>query len=88
VEEENTAHRFYYEPGAGSNITVSNLDNDDDGMPLGITSTWTTGAAATGSIKVTLRHYPGTPPDKQAVDPVNSPKSGTDVEVTFVTDIN
>lgn len=88
VDEENTAHRFYYEPGIASNITVTNLDNDDDGVPLGITSTWATGAAATGSIKITLRHYPGTPPDKQAADPVNSPKSGTDIEVTFATDIN
>lgn len=83
VEEENTAHRFYYTASAGSLLTVSNLNDDDNGVPLGITSRWVAGAASTGTMKVTLRHYPGTPPDKQISDPVNSPKSGTDIEVNF-----
>lgn len=83
VAEENTAHRFYYTPSAGSLLTIGNLNNDDNGIPLGITSQWTTGAASSGTITVTLRHYPGTPPDKQLSDPVNSPKSSTDIEVPF-----
>jgi len=87
VEEEATAHRFYYQPSAGSNITVSDLDNDPNGIPLGIHSTWTAGSVSTGNIKVTLRHYPGNPPGKAASDPIDSPKSGTDIEVTFVTKI-
>lgn len=87
VIAEADAHRFYYAPGAGSNITVNGLDNDPNGVPLGITSTWTTGAVATGSIAVTLRHYPGTPPGKEAADPVTSSKSGTDIEVNFSTKI-
>lgn len=82
VEEENEAHRFYYSPSAG-NLTISGLNNDDSGIPLGTTSQWTAGNASSGTIGVTLRHYPGTPPDKQLSDPVNSPKSGTDIEVTF-----
>lgn len=87
VQSEQDAHRFYYEPSAGSNITVSGLDNDGNGVPLGITSTWTTGAAATGTIKVTLRHYGNNPPDKAVGDLVNSTKSSTDIEVTFNTRI-
>lgn len=87
VKEENAAHRFYYEPSSGSNITVSDLNNDDNGVPLGITSKWTTGAVANGTVKVTLRHYPGNPPGKAAADPVNSTKSSTDAEVTFNTKI-
>ncbi|MFT3980305.1 MAG: hypothetical protein QM687_07545 [Ferruginibacter sp.] len=83
VETENEAHRFYYTPSAGSTISVSNLNNDDNGVPLGITSTWTVGTASSGTINVTLRHYPGTPPDKQISDPINSPKSGTDITVDF-----
>jgi cell division septation protein DedD len=85
VEDEADAHRFYYEPSAGSNITVSNFNNDINGVPVGITSTWTTGAAATGTVKITLRHYAGNPPNKAAADPVNSPKSATDIEVSFNT---
>ena len=87
VVEEAAAHRFYYEPSSASNITVSGLNNDPSGIALGITSTWTTGAAATGSTKVTLRHYPGTPPNKAANDPVNSTKSSTDIEVDFSTSV-
>lgn len=83
VQNEATAHRFYYEPSAGSNITVSGLDNDANGVPLGTTSTWATGAVATGKIKVTLRHYAGTPPNKAFEDLVNSSKSSTDIEVEF-----
>jgi hypothetical protein len=85
VAAEPEAHRFYYIPGAGTNIAVSNLDTDPDGIPLGISSTWTTSAAATGTMKVVLRHYPGNPPDKAMNDPVNSPKSSTDVEIDFFT---
>lgn len=85
IQAEKDAHRFYYIPAAGSNITVSNLDNDSSGVPVGLTSTWTTTAAATGSIRVVLRHYPGNPPGKATADAVDSPKSGTDIEVNFVT---
>jgi len=87
VEDEAEAHRFYYTPAAGSNITVASLNNDANGIPLGITSTWTTGAAANGKVKITLRHYPAVPPNKAAGDMVNDPKSGTDIEVEFVTKI-
>jgi hypothetical protein len=87
IKEEADAHRFYYETSPGSNITVSGLDNDANGVPLGVTSTWTTGTVATGTLKVTLRHYPAVPPNKAAADLVNSTKSGTDIEVVFVTKV-
>jgi hypothetical protein len=84
IEEEADAHRFYYEVASGSNITISGLDNDPNGVPLGVTSTWTTtGAATTGKVKITLRHYPATPPGKAANDLVTSSKSATDIEVEF-----
>lgn len=85
VAAESQAHRFFYQPSAAGNITVSNLNNDAAGIPLGISSTWTTGAAATGTIRITLRHYPGNPPNKAAMDDVNSSKSSTDIEVDFNT---
>lgn len=85
VREESDAHRFYYETSPGSSITISGLDNDVNGVPLGIASTWTTGVVATGSLKITLRHYAAVPPNKAAGDLVNSSKSGTDIEVIFNT---
>jgi hypothetical protein len=87
VKEEADAHRFYYETNPGSSITISGLDNDPNGVPLGVTSTWTTAAVANGSVKITLRHYPAVPPNKAASDLVTSTKSGTDVEVIFVTKV-
>jgi hypothetical protein len=87
VIDEADAHRFFYAPAAGSNIIVSGLDNDGNGVPLGVTSTWTTTTAATGKITVTLRHYAGTPPGKATGDAVDSPKSSTDISVEFNTKI-
>lgn len=87
INAESDAHRVYYTVAGGSNITVSNLNNDSNGVPLGVTSTWTTGAAANGQVTITLRHYPADPPNKEASDLVNSSKSGTDIEVTFDTQV-
>jgi len=87
IEEEAEAHRFYFTPSTGSNISISNLNNDANGVALGTTSQWTTSSTGTGSIRVTLRHYAGNPPNKAAADLVNSTKSATDIEVDFNTRI-
>lgn len=82
IAEENEAHRFYYLPSTGS-LIIDSLSLDENQMPLGLQSKWTTGVASAGTLNITLRHYPGTPPDKQISDPVNSPKSSTDIALTF-----
>lgn len=87
VNDEANAHRFYYTPNATANITVGGLNNDAAGIPLGITSNWTTTAASIGKLTVTLRHYAGTPPNKALGDLVNDAKSATDIEVAFNTKI-
>lgn len=84
---EADAHRFYFEPAASGNLSVTGLDNDTDGVPLGLNSIWNAGNAGTGTMKITLRHYPGNPPNKEISDPVNSTKSSTDIEVTFNTTV-
>lgn len=80
VREEAADHRFYYEPD-GVNITVSNPDNDLNGIPVGLTNAWTTGVAGTGTIKITLRHYENG--GKALTDLVNDTKSSTDMEAQF-----
>ncbi len=85
VEEENVDHRFYFEPSAGSNITVSNLDTDDNGVSLGLHSTWTSAGIANGNMTITLRHYPNG--GKIETDAVSSTKSSTDLAVDFVTHV-
>jgi hypothetical protein len=82
IREEAAAHRFYFETQNNVNLTINNLDTDANGIPLGLSSIWTTAAASTGKLQITLRHYPGTPPDKATTDLVNSTKSGTDLTTT------
>lgn len=82
VKEEADAHRFYYMVQNGANIAISNLDNDANGVPLGLKSTWTTGAVSTGKLQITLRHYSSTPPNKAVGDLVSDAKSSTDLTTT------
>lgn len=80
VEEEGDEHQFYFVPSA-VNVTVSNLNADANGLPLGTTSRWTTGAASTGVVKVVLKHKPGG--IKAAGDLIT--KGETDIELDFNT---
>jgi hypothetical protein len=78
---ESDDHQFYFEP-AGVNINVLNLDTDTQGLPLGVSSTWNTGAASNGTLKVTLKHKPGT----KAIGDLVS-KGETDIEVNFTAQV-
>lgn len=81
VRGESENHRFYYETSAGSGITITDFDNDINGVPLGITSVWTTTGAATGTFSLILRHYPNG--GKEASDDAGSTKSTTDAGAVF-----
>ncbi|AXT19957.1 type 1 periplasmic binding fold superfamily protein [Flavobacteriaceae bacterium AU392] len=56
VAEEDDEHQFFFEAISGVTITTNYSDQDGDGNPLGINFTLTTGAASTGTLRVTLRH--------------------------------
>ncbi len=75
ISAEATDHQFYLVPAA-VNLTVTSLNTDSNGLPVGLTSTWTTGAASTGKIQIILKHKPGS---KAAGDPVT--KGETDIEL-------
>lgn len=52
-------HEFFFQATDGL-VAVSNLSKDSNGLPVGITSTWTAAATAgTGTINITLKHKPG-----------------------------
>lgn len=82
VVTEGVDHQVYYAVSGGANLTVSGLNTDAGGLPLGTTATFTTAAASTGSLKITLKHKPGV---KAANDAVT--KGETDVEVDFLVTI-
>jgi len=76
IEEEAADHIFCFTI-AGANLSVSNRNLDENDLPVGLTSTWTAGAANTGTINIKLRHQPGT---KNG----DCPGTGdTDIDVTF-----
>lgn len=77
VAAEGDDHQVYFQPTTAA-ISVNNLNNDSKGLPIGISSTWQTGAAGTGKMKITLKHKPGA---KATGDPVS--KGETDVEIEF-----
>lgn len=92
-DEEPEAHRFFYrgEGGVASRVTVSNLDTDPNGDPLGLTFrvAVSAGAAATGQFRVKLRHYEADatlPEDKRNDTADAAPVAGVvenDVDFTF-----
>ena len=77
IKAEADDHQFYFTPSFPA-LTISNLNKDSKNLPLGTEATWSTGAASTGTVNITLKHKPGT---KAAGDPIS--KGDTDVSIDF-----
>jgi hypothetical protein len=75
VEEEANDHLICFDGTA--NISIDYEDADDNGLPLGLATSWVTGSASQGYVTISLRHQAGT---KTGVCPGGGE---TDVEVTF-----
>lgn len=83
IEEEADEHLFCFEKSGLTNLSIVYDDTEADYLTggsskkVGLRTTWTTGAAETGTVKIYLRHQPGTKTG-------DCPGSGeTDIEVTF-----
>jgi hypothetical protein len=75
VEEEGNDHLICFDPS--QNIVITYGDMDDNGLPLGLTTSWLTGNPGDGEVSISLRHQAGTKTG-------DCPGPGeTDVEVTF-----
>lgn len=75
VQEESNDHLFCFM--TTGNITTAYEDQDDNGFPVGITTSWLTGERGNADITITLRHQSGT---KTGVCPG---PGESDVEVSF-----
>ncbi len=86
IEEEDEEHQFFFSSTI-SDLAISYDDQDADGNPIGLSSTVVTGAAASGSITVILRHEP----DKSAAGvsdgEIGNAGGETDIEVTFPVEV-
>lgn len=91
VEEESDEHIFYFswtnnvfaDPSGNGNIdkasdVVNYEDEDVNGLPLGLITSWTTSTAASGNFRVMLKHQPDL---KSTTSDINTGE--TDVDVTF-----
>lgn len=78
IEEEDDEHQFFFATG-GSISEVTYDDMDDDGNPIGLEFTLTTGDAGSGTLTITLRHEPTKPNDGTLEDAGGS----TDIATTF-----
>ncbi len=67
VEEEDDEHQFFFDT-SGSLLGTTYNDQDDDGNPVGINFTLTTGEVGSGALLVTLRHEPKKPNDGTLAD--------------------
>ena len=96
VEEEGDEHMFFYswtsdvfsDPAGNGNIdnradAVNYEDEDDNGFPLGLTTTWTTAANGSGTFRVVLKHQPDL---KSATSDANTGE--TDLDIEFEVNVN
>lgn len=80
VAEEANDHQFFF-LNTGVNVTVTYLDSDSNGLPLGLNTKWVTGSAGSGTSRITLKHQPGIKDGTQA-------PGETDVELLFQLRVN
>jgi hypothetical protein len=78
VKEEDDEHLFCYAP-SNTNVTIDRTDSDGT-YEVGIATFWSTGAVATGTTTVSLKHQP------DVKDGTCTP-GDTDIEIAFVTEI-
>jgi hypothetical protein len=96
VEEEGAEHQLFFSwsdgvfsnPAGTGNIgatgAVNYTDSDENGLPIGLTTTWTTGTATTGkSFRIMLKHQPEI---KSATS--TSADGESDLDITFPININ
>jgi hypothetical protein len=82
IDEERDEHQIFFETTV-SGMTLAYTDEDSNGFPVGLTSTATTDAAGTGTLKITLRHEPAKDADGVAAGDIANAGGETDIEVTF-----
>jgi len=80
VAEEAEEHLFCF--AVSGDLTVSHDDQDANGYPIGLLTTWEAGAAGTAQVTLSLRHQPGTKTGE-------CPGGGeTDIQIVFDLDVN
>ncbi len=77
IKKEGVDHQLYYSFSV-TGLNIIAIDKDENGLPLGLDSKWTTTAATVGNVNIILKHKPGI---KAANDPIA--KGDTDISIDF-----
>lgn len=86
VQEEAEDHQFFLQSTI-PNVTITYTDRDANGNPIGLNSTLTTGAAASGDITVILRHKPNKSASGVSDGDIANADGETDIQVTFPVEV-
>ncbi|RQH19332.1 T9SS type A sorting domain-containing protein [Okeania hirsuta] len=91
IEEEDDEHQFFFawtgdlfsDPMGDGNVdnrddSVRYVDFDENNLPVGLSTIWTTSASVTGEFQVILKHQPDLKSDTTSVN-----AGGTDVDLTW-----
>ena len=86
ITTEGVDHQLFYQKTGTLNAFIygtspSNLDTN--GKPIGLQSVFTTTGAATGTLKITLRHQPSKSAANVASGDITNAAGNTDAEVSF-----
>jgi len=81
VKEEDDEHQLFFSNDFGGTFTYT--DMDDDGKPLGITSTFIVDAPMTGNLKITLIHEPMKSAANVEQGDITNAGGTTDIEVSI-----
>lgn len=86
IQEEDEEHQFFFQ-SSDSNVAVAYGDADDNGNPIGLLTTVTTGEAGSDNLTIILRHEPNKSADGVADGDITNAGGETDIEVTFAIDV-
>lgn len=82
IREEDEEHQVFLSAD-GVDLAFAPTDEDDDGNPLGLVGTVTTGDGGDGTMTVTLRHEPNKDADGVSEGDITNAGGETDIMVTF-----
>ncbi len=82
IEEEDADHQFFFSTTI-SDLVVTYDDADDDGNPVGLATSLTTGAAGSGTLTVTLKHEPDKSASGVSEGDMTNAGGETDISVTW-----
>ncbi len=86
IEEEDDEHQFFFQSDIDG-LSVAYNDEDEDGNPVGLSTTLTTADAGSGSLTIILRHEPLKSAANVSDGDITNADGETDIEVTFAVEV-